>query len=46
VSADGNSVSGTFSRRATDPAGRATASIKGTITGTRVTMETTIPELL
>jgi hypothetical protein len=46
VSADGNSVSGTFSLRGTDPAGRTTAFIIGTITGTRITMETTIPELL
>jgi hypothetical protein len=46
LSADGNSLSGTFSLRATDPAGRETALIKGTMTGTRITMETTIPELL
>jgi hypothetical protein len=46
VSADGNSVSGTFSLRLTDTGGNTTAFILGTITGTRVTMETTIPELL
>src|SRR5580692_1935877 len=46
VSADGNSLLGTFSLRATDTAGKTTAFIRGTITGTRITMETTIPELL
>ena len=46
VSADGNCLSGTFSLRATDTRGKTTAFITGTITGTRVTMETTIPELL
>jgi hypothetical protein len=46
LSADGNCFSGTFSLRATDTAGNTTAFILGTITGTRVTMETTIPELL
>jgi len=46
VSADGNSLSGTFALRATDSTGKTTAFIIGTITGTRVTMETTIPELL
>jgi len=46
LSADGNSLSGTFSLRATDTTGKTTAFIIGTITGTRVTMETTIPELL
>jgi hypothetical protein len=46
VSADGNSLNGRFSLRGTDPAGRTTAFIIGTITGTRITMETTIPELL
>ena len=46
VSEDGNSLSGTFSLRATDTTGKTTAFILGTITGTRVTMETTIPELL
>jgi hypothetical protein len=46
VSADGNSVSGTFWLRATDPTGKPTATIIGAITGTRVTMETTIEELL
>jgi hypothetical protein len=46
VSADGNSLLGTFSLRATDTTGKTTAFILGTITGTRVTMETTIRELL
>ena len=46
VSADGNSLSGRFSLRATDTTGKTTAFILGTITGTRVTMQTTIRELL
>jgi hypothetical protein len=46
LSADGNSFSGTFSLRATDPAGKTTAFIIGTITATRITIQTTIPELL
>jgi hypothetical protein len=46
LSADGNSFSGTFSLRATDTAGKTTAFIIGTIAATRVTMETTIEELL
>jgi len=46
VSADGNCLSGTFSLSASDTTGKTTAFIIGTITGTRVTMETTIPELL
>ena len=46
LSADGNSFSGTFSLRATDPAGKTTAFIIGTITAIRITMQTTIPELL
>ena len=46
LSADGNSFTGTFSLRATNTAGQQTAIIIGTITGTRVTMQTTIPELL
>jgi hypothetical protein len=46
LSADGNCYSGTFWLRATDPAGKTTATIIGTVAGTRVTMETTIPELL
>ena len=46
LSADGDSFSGTFSLRATDPAGKTTAFIIGTITATRITMQTTIPELL
>jgi hypothetical protein len=32
--------------RASDPTGKTTAFILGTIMGTRVTLETTIPELL
>jgi hypothetical protein len=46
LSADGNSFTGTFWLRATEPSGKATATIVGTISGTRVTLETTIPELL
>jgi hypothetical protein len=46
VSEDGNSLSGTFSLRATDTTGKTTAVVLGTMTGTRVTVETTIKELL
>jgi hypothetical protein len=46
VSADGSSLSGSFSLRATSTTGKTTAFVLGTITGTRVTVETTIPELL
>jgi len=46
LSADGNSFSGTFSLRATDIAGKTTAFIIGAITGTRVTTETTVQDLL
>lgn len=46
LSADGNSFSGTFWLRATDATGKATATIIGTMTGTRVTIATTIWELL
>ena len=46
VSADGNSLTGTFSLRATDTTGKTTAYIVGTLTGTRVTTETTIKDLL
>jgi hypothetical protein len=46
VSEDGNSLSGTFSLRATDTTGKTTAVILGTMTGSRVTVETTIKELL
>src|ERR1700735_394634 len=46
VSAGGSSLSGSFSLRATDTPGKTTAFILGTITGTRVTTETTIRELL
>lgn len=45
LSADGNSFSGTFWLRATDATGGPTATIVGTITGARVTMETTMPQL-
>jgi hypothetical protein len=46
VSPDGNCLSGWFSLTATDTTGKTTAFIVGKITGTRITMETTIPELL
>ncbi|MGA8270660.1 MAG: hypothetical protein WB919_03815 [Candidatus Sulfotelmatobacter sp.] len=46
VSADGTCLSGSFSLRATDTTGKTTAVILGRMTGTRVTTETTIPELL
>lgn len=46
VSADGSCLSGTFSLRATDTTGKPTATILGTIAGTRVTVETTVSELL
>ena len=46
VSADGTCLTGSFSLRATDTTGKTTAVILGTMTGTRVTTETTIPELL
>ena len=46
VSADGTCLTGSFSLRATDTTGKTTAVILGTMTGTRVTIETTIPELL
>jgi len=46
LSADGNSFSGKFSLRATDPAGKTTAFIIGKIAATRITIQTTIPELL
>jgi hypothetical protein len=46
LSADGNCFSGTFWLRATDTTGKPTATVIGTIAGTRVTLETTIPELL
>jgi hypothetical protein len=46
LSADGNSFSGTFWLRATDTAGKPTATIIGTIAGTRITMETTVQDLL
>ena len=46
VSADGSCLSGTFSLRATDITGKTTAIILGKMAGTRVTVETTIPELL
>jgi hypothetical protein len=46
LSADGNSYTGTFTLRATDPAGKTTAHIVGTVSATRVTTNTTIEELL
>jgi hypothetical protein len=46
LSADGNSFSGTFSLRATDTAGKTTAFIIGSIAGTRVTIDTTVQDLL
>jgi hypothetical protein len=46
LSADGNTYTGTFTLRATDPAGKTTAHIVGTISATRVTTNTTIEELL
>jgi len=46
LSADGNSFSGTFWLRATNPEGKATATIIGTVAATRVTVETTIQQLL
>jgi hypothetical protein len=46
LSADGSSFSGTFSLRATDSTGKTTAFIIGKITATRITIQTTIPELL
>jgi hypothetical protein len=46
LSEDGKSFSGTFWLRATDPTAKTTAYIIGTVAGTRVTTQTTIPELL
>ena len=46
MSADGNSFKGTFQLRATDTSGNVTADIIGTIAGTRVTIDTTIQQLL
>jgi hypothetical protein len=46
LSADGNSYSGTFTLKATDTAGNQTAHIVGVISATRVTMSTTIIDLL
>jgi hypothetical protein len=46
LSADGNSFTGTFWLRATDTTGKPTATIIGTLAGSRVTIQTTIPELL
>ena len=45
LSPDGNYYVGTFTLDATDTSGNPTAHIVGVIAGTRVTMETTIPEL-
>jgi len=46
LSADGNSYTGTFTLRATGPSGNTTATIVGVITATRVTLDTTIHDLL
>ncbi len=46
LSADGNSFSGTFWLRATDTSGKPTATIIGVVSGTRITMETTVQDLL
>jgi hypothetical protein len=46
LSADGNSFTGTFWLRSTDTTGKPTATIIGTLAGSRVTIQTTIPELL
>ena len=46
VSADGNSLSGTFLLRASDTSGKITANITGVLSATRVTIHTTIQDLL
>jgi hypothetical protein len=46
LSADGNSYTGTFTLKATDPTGKTEARILGVISATRVTIETTINDLL
>jgi hypothetical protein len=46
VSADGNSLTGMFSLRATDTTGKTTAVVLGAMAGTRVNIDTTIPDLL
>lgn len=43
---DGNHYEGRFTLIATDPSGDTTATIKGSIKGTRITMSTTIKDLL
>ncbi len=46
LSADGNSYTGTFTLTATDPTGKTEAHIVGVVAATRVTLETTISDLL
>jgi len=46
LSADGNSYTGTFTLKATDPTGKTEARIVGVIAATRVTVDTTINDLL
>jgi len=46
LSPDGNHYVGTFTLDATDTSGNPTAHIVGVVAATRVTTETTIPELL
>jgi len=46
VSADGNSLSGRFLLRASDTSGKITANITGVLSATRVTIHTTIQDLL
>jgi len=46
LSPDGNRYVGTFTLDATDTSGNPTAHLIGVIAGTRVTVETTIPDLL
>jgi len=46
LSEDGNSYTGTFTLRATDPTGKTVAHILGVVSATRVTVDTTINDLL
>ena len=46
VSADGNGLSGRFLLRASDTSGKITANITGVLSATRVTIHTTIQDLL
>jgi hypothetical protein len=46
LSADGNSYTGTFILKATDTSGNTTAHIVGVVSATRVTMDTTVNDLL